>query len=464
HLNNQNMALTAGLEAQTDTYDYPPESRPDVPTAVVDSSERIGLAVETASRWEATPLGERSTDQLLERLLEAPLHTDPFAGAARLGDAFFFIAHGLVYGAVDVGNGQVGDRVHEALPERAPATLYPVPDSLSPATVMHLASLLYRPQRQKEDLDNRITDLPRLAERLEDQEYDGAVCLETDTGVAYLLLHKGRTLLEVFGGDWPADPRQRPWQRWIGEKAVTAHVEKRRTVLPAITYRRELADLEFERVSESDDQTDHTEGSKGALRVVSRGAGHREGRASTIWRDIYRSDRNYQLLRWMLHDLDDYLRERRRFEEWKYLSEWLELIERARLYHHLPRPGESNRDFFDLVTFDEDDKVLHLARRLASVGRTELEELIDDVTAQKKARHDTGDIGGVILMADHFEEDFHDAYRDHLEEVRKSWMFSLQDSVTGYEGFIRIGARRGFHLLPIQYEGGAFNPLFLSAD
>lgn len=48
-------------------------------------------------------------------------------------------------------------------------------------------------------------------------------------------------------------------------------------------------------------------------------------------------------------------------------------------------------------------------------------------------------------------------------EGRKSLLFSLQGSVTGYEGFVRIGTRRGFHLLLVHETETGFQPVLPTA-
>jgi hypothetical protein len=170
----QLQADGAGLDEMTATYDTPPEDASKVPTCLVEAADPVELVARSVGQWAPSALGSRSTAALLDRLLEAPLHTDPFAGATRLGDALFLISEGLVYAAVDVETGRVGDEVHESLPQQAPATLYAVPEHLDSRVVMHLASLLYPPKRQLEGLDSTLTDLPRLAKRLQSEGFDGA--------------------------------------------------------------------------------------------------------------------------------------------------------------------------------------------------------------------------------------------------------------------------------------------------
>lgn len=44
------------------------------------------------------------------------------------------------------------------------------------------------------------------------------------------------------------------------------------------------------------------------------------------------------------------------------------------------------------------------------------------------------------------------------QERQESWLLREQ-TVTGYEGFVRMGARRGFHLLLVLEKNGGFEPM-----
>jgi hypothetical protein len=39
------------------------------------------------------------------------------------------------------------------------------------------------------------------------------------------------------------------------------------------------------------------------------------------------------------------------------------------------------------------------------------------------------------------------------------WSFGVEESFTGYEGFVRVGPRRGFHLLLVEETAGGFVPV-----
>lgn len=438
-----------------------------VPTRLVEGSRPLEIAVHTVLDWRAESLGESSTDSLLEKLLETPLHADPFAGAARLGDSLFFIYQGLIFASVDLEDESVGDHVYEQLPASTSAALYPVPDALDPRCIPHLASILYEPDRLHEQLDSSFTDIPQLVRRLRDDNFDGAVQLRDGSDIAYLFFQNGTDVLEVFSRGWAPDPTEHAWPSWIDDRSVTVDVERRRTHFPAVTYRRELENRSF-RISPSSEgqQVDQTtSGSTMGMRYaswniepVAADEQSAPGRDSTIWRDLYQSDPMYRLVQWMLSVLPAHMDERKRFDGWKYLTHWIPEVSRATLYHQLPRPNSRETDFFDLVTENEEGKVLHLARQVSTLTPSHLEEFLSDVRAAKAARSDRGDIGAALLMADDYTDEFVEAYHDATTDIA-SWVASMTESITGYEGFVRTGMRRGFHLLPVLQTDDGFRPI-----
>ena len=175
---------------------------------------------------------------------------------------------------------------------------------------------------------------------------------------------------------------------------------------------------------------------------------------------IYTSDPLYSFLDWMGRDLPSFFAERDRVKRWRYLAEWVPLVRRAILHHALPRPNSQDSDTFDLVTFDESGKALHLAHRHAHGSAAALEAFVERVVAAKTARIKTGDIGGACFIAPSFDDDalaLYDTMTVH--EEKRSLLFSLQDSLTRYEGFVRMGSRRGFHLLLVVETPEGFRPL-----
>jgi len=453
-------------DGKLQTPTQPENAVDEPPIVIVNGSSPVPMVVRTVRNWSADPLGERATTPLLDKLLETPLHTEPFAGAVQLGETLLLVSQGLVYAGVDLEDGSVGDAVIERIPDEAPATLFPAPDRLNDRIILHLASLLYTPDRVHEDLDSSYTNLPQLVDRLCDDGFDGTVRFETDSDLGYILIDRGERLIDLFSSGWTPDPTEKHWREWVGNRSVVAHVERRRTSLPSVTYRRELRDLSLDvtPASEGTEIDSSDSGTQTSLRhstwIVrpSEPDISNEGRNSTVWRDLYSSDPHYQLLNWILEELPAYLAERGRFDHWKYLATWIEEVAEAHLYTNLQRPDERESDFFGLVTSDPNGKVLHVARRRENVEPRHLQTFVSDVTAAKEARIERGDIGGAFLLASNFEEGVREAYREVLGGDDDSWFLTLQNSMTGYEGFVRIGSRRGFHLMLVEDTGDEFRP------
>jgi hypothetical protein len=394
-------------------------------------AETFRAAVAAFRSWPSRDLGEQATRPLLDRLMDRPLHAPPFAGAALLGDAWLLLADGLALGAVDSRTGEVGDGVFEALPERAAqATLFPVPESLGAGCVRGLASLLHPPRLRHEALDSSFVNLAALAGKLLEEKFDGAFRLKRREGMGTVVFDQGRPVLSLFTKGWDGVPVERPWDEWISGQALRADVEERRQVPAFVSFQRELRNAELD---------------------LTRGVPAVSG--------LLAEDPMVRFLRWSLADLPTYLRERERTAKWKYLVEWLADVRRARLHHDLPRTGAPTTDSFDLATFGEDGRALHLARRVVRGTPEAFAQFRDDVIQAKTARLKTGDIGGALLIARRFDPQTVETWRAERANTTGRWSFGVEESFTGYEGFVRVGPRRGFHLLLVEETDGGFVPV-----
>ena len=166
----------------------------------------------------------------------------------------------------------------------------------------------------------------------------------------------------------------------------------------------------------------------------------------------------YRFLTWMLRELPPYFAERDKIGGWKYLIEWIFQVRKALLHHELPRPGSREADYFDLVTTDADGKVMHLGQRVEEPSPEVFQRFLARVIEAKTARRKTGDVGGAFLIAPEFDDATLEAYREAVK-TPPGGLIGLEESFTGYEGFVRIGPRRGFHLLLVEESGAGFVPL-----
>ncbi|HEV7786912.1 MAG TPA: serine/threonine-protein kinase, partial [Thermoanaerobaculia bacterium] len=395
-------------------------------------------AAAAARSWPARDLGAQGSKSLLERLLDRPLHAPAFAGAALLDDACLFLADGLVLAAVDTRTGETGDAVLEALPAKVRAVLHPTPEGLGAGCVRQLASLLHPPRLRHEGFDSKYVNLPGLIASLGEERFDGALRMRRESGVvAALLFCGGVPVLSLFSAGWEGVPVERPWQEWIGSVAVQADVVECRQMPCFLSFQRELRNAEV--------QVTRTP----APVIVS------EGTANPLLAE----DPMARFLRWSLEEAPRFFAERERTARWKYLVEWLADVRRAALHHDLPRTGTPATDFFDLATFDADGRVLHLAQRVSRATPEVLAAFKDDVVRAKTARLKGGDVGGAILVARSFDDATLEAYNTTELGSTGRFTFGVEESFTKYEGFVRVGPRRGFHLLLVQETDAGFTPI-----
>jgi len=449
----------------------PPGAAGPVPPAVlrgVPAGEGWRAAVAVVRSWPAKELGVQTSKTLLERLLDRPLHAAPFAGAVFFGESCLFLADGLVLGAVDVrtgGNGAIGDGVVEALPALAPTTLRPAPPGIpgvlsQGAHLMRvLASLLRPPRLRHQHLDSSFVSLPALGVKLREEGFEGALRLRrrrpAGEAAGIILFCGGSPAVAVFDDGWDDVPVDRPWEEWVSGVALHADVEESHAVPGFLSFRRELRNVTV-------DVAPGPEPRAGAsLRMPTAVLLTPAKPASAADPLLLAEDPIYRFLRWSLTELPAFFRERDKTARWKYLAEWLADVRTARLHHDLPRPGSLETDFFDLVTFDAGGRALHLAERVARGSAGALDEIRNRIIRAKTARIKTGDVGGAFLIARSFDDDALAAYRagDPGSTSGGRWTFGFEESFTGYEGFVRVGPRRGFHLLLVEETDDGFLPI-----
>lgn len=425
--------------------------------------------VEVVTAWPSQNLATQSTEQLLARLLEKPLHTAAFSGAAMIGPACLLICDGQLVGALDTRDGAQGDAVAEGLPTEAPARLHPTPQGLSARLVSTLASVLHPPMVRHADLDSSFVNLPALGQKLREDRFNGLMRLRHGEGWALILFIEGQNALSLYSRGWEGIPVEQSWQRWVGDVVVRASVEEKVVRPLSSWYRLTFRNFELQaRPVEKGSGTAPANRSASSSRIRQIFSSGRTSPISTgrlVLRlspgrsaplsgpTHYEEAPAYHFLSWALQALPPFFAERDKSSSWKYLSEWIPKVRRAQLYHDLPRPESRESDFFDLVTTDDAGKVLHLGQRFAKPTPKHFEACLERVVAAKTARIKTGDVGGVFFVAPSFPENVLQAYAERIQ--------GGSESFTGYAGFVRIGARRGFHLLLVEERDDAYSPLLV---
>jgi hypothetical protein len=428
--------------------------------------------VKAVTHWPAREMTRQRILPLVDRLLEKPLHAPAFAGALLVGTTCLFLYDGLLLGAVDQASGLLGDEAAENLPPEATSLLYPIPEGLPARIIPLLTSILNPPLARHSDLDTSFINLPAMVQKLQEEGFNGLLRLQRGSASGWIFFDQGRDLLSLYSTGWGDIPLEQSWQRWVSKHNVRASIEEKTQIPLGLWYRKSLRNfictvepIEITKGNKNSGtgstasrlfRTPRRSTSGNILLQISPAKGQTQAEEAS---DYYQQDPIYRFLVWSLDHLPGFLAEREHSERWKYLSEWLPLVRQAHLHHDLPRPGSRDSDLFDLVTTDSAGKVLHIGQRMARASAANVQQFIQQVVAAKMARKKTGDIGGAFLIAPSFDDDSLKVYGESVRETGSGRWFAMEESFTGYEGFVRVGPRRGFHLMLIQEDGERFEPI-----
>lgn len=392
--------------------------------------------------WPEKALGRLPVRATLDRLLDRSLHAEPFAGAIRFGRVIVLAHDGRVVGALDSSSRRTGDEVIESLPPQAEIALHPVPADLPKSVVPLLGTLLHAPKVLNDGLDSSFVNLKALMRKLGDEGFEGILRLGRDGATGLVLQTGGRTLLTMFSDGWDGIPVDEPWETWVGSQPVQARVEEKNVPRLAFEVRRKFKDLELQ-VDPISRPPIITAPPAAGLKLSGQTGSPSESPA-------------VRFLTWGIEHLPPFFAERGKTDRWKYVVDWLPLARKGRLHHELARPGANGADFFDLATFDEHEKALHLMHRVARATQREVKDFIDRVSSAKGARIKGGDIGAAFLLSPSFDPSALSAYRTATLAESGRW---IEETLTRYEGFVRMGPRRGFHLLLVKELPDGFEPI-----
>jgi hypothetical protein len=431
------------------------------PVVVAEGSVPHRLVASTMRRWPATALGSQSTRSLLDRVLERPLHARAFCGALDAGGTCLLIADGIIFAAFEPSTGRIGDAVIESMPEEVDATLYAIPSEQDVRVVGLLASLLAPPRSGPTALDASIVELGQLGRKLAAEGFDGALRLAQGDELGFALFSRGQRVLDLFSDGWPISPTARRWEEWIGTSGATASIEPVRHAFPSITFRRQLRDLPLEvvrpEVDASSSVRSDTRAAAKALELRPRSGTPADlRRGESTLQTLVVADPIHDAARWVLTELAPQFVRFGRAGRWKGLVEPLARVREVWL-HHAPGNGHGDAGF-DAVTYGADHQVLHVIERVALGTKVTVDGLIRRAIALKTTLGHA-ELGGAILIAPRFEEEALGGYLEALRGAKKRSVFSGLDALSHKEGFVRLGARSGLHVLLIEETDGERRPL-----
>jgi|CXWL01.1.fsa_nt_gi serine/threonine-protein kinase len=429
---------------------------------------QLPLAVaHLVSSWPAQAAPAQSVERLLARLLDKPPHAPAFSGGVAVGSRLLLLHDGQVLAAIERRNGRHGAEVSEDLGDNVPAQLHPVPDALPRPTVQVLAGLLGTATLVQGGLDSSIVHLPGLAAKLASEQFDGVVRVHREGGEGRIVLVAGEPVLAFFSGNWEDVDLEQAWTAWVGQFPLGIEIERMAPSPLDLTWSLRLRDLELICELSSAPRTSRGSGSLTSRRMplLTR---RLSAPATTLdlspvsevepGAEGWRESPAVRLLGWLLTEGASHFADAKVVTRWKYLAEWLPLVRRAKLYTELRKEGRSRVGRFDLATLDRDGKVLHLAKRFARIDAAAFRRALALAIEEKESRIAGGDIGGVIFAAPEFPPEVIALYVEAIES-HASGFRRLQENLTGYAGFVRIGSRRGFHLLLVEERAGGFSPL-----
>ncbi len=426
-----------------------------VPSISVQGNTAAALVANTVRTWPAEPVPRQPTATLLDRLLERPLHVPAFCGAVEVPGASLLVCDGIIYAAFDPATGRADDAILDGLPEVVDATLRALPASGDPRVVTLLASVLAPAEPRLPRLDSAYTDLPRLAQKLAAEGFDGALRFTRGPSLGFALFSKGRRVLEVFGAGWPSAGR---WEEWISGSGALASVEERRIAFPSVTFRQQLREFELEVVRPTATKTNavlsDSRAEAGTLQLRPRDPATRAlRRGDSTVQALMDQDPAYALARWALVDLGHQLEQYRRTSKWKALAGPLEAVRAVKLHQSIDGVAGA----FDVATWGESGRLLHLFERVSVGGRQQVERFVARALAAKVRRR-PDELGGAVLIAPKFTDDGLEAYLQALRSSGSALLGGL-DAFTHKEGFIRLSVRTGLHVLLVEEAEGRRRPL-----
>jgi serine/threonine-protein kinase len=417
--------------------------------------------------WPASSLPPQSVGRLLARLLDKPIHAAAFSGGLAIGERVLLFHDGQVVGAIDRKSGRTGDEVAEQLPVESSAQLHPLPEGLPLRTLAVLAGLLGVTRTRQSGLDSRFVHLPGLAEKLVGENFDGVLHLHREGDEGRVVLVGGRSVLAFFSGPWAGVEVDRSWARWVGEVPVELDVVEVSAVPLHLTWTLRLRN--FDLLCETPPTSRASRGSSSVVTrrlplLARRLETSREIAQLTPTRPLetnvedWRRAPSARLLEWLLTEGPGHFRDAKLASRWKYLAGWLPLVRRARLHTNLGDEDDWSHPCYDVATYDERGKVLHLAHYFTRLTEGSFEAVLARVARDKEARMATGDIGGVVLAAREFPPGIVGLYLSTIES-HASGLRRLQENLSGYAGFVRVGPLRGYHLLLLEDRAQGFKPL-----
>ncbi len=425
-------------------------------------------AISVFESWEKKELGKGLLNEILDRLLDIPIYTDPFSGALFVDERFLLLIwKGHILQAVDARKNRIGEKAMAAVPDAGRSfTIFSPPKPGSSNLPLVLSTALDERKAIHENIESAVINVAALIHKLIKDRFTGVVRLRYERGAIQLGFYAGSRIFMLRSPGLNLDISSTVFadvSTVLGQMPFTADVFETRLTPRGESLRRFFRDARIlvERLPEAtpnhldmlkQKKKDYHPHAADELRrslslALSTGGkdGIRVGKRILSARDLLRNDFCLRFREWLLFDLFIHLLSSGARDSMKYVCTWIPGIET--LHFNFPLEDEEGRKhYFDIVAMDRTGKILHLVQRGRDGGVDAVGAFLDSAISVKRRLTKTGDVGGVFHVSpETYTDESMTLFHERTAVKKKQMGLGLLDSLTGYKGFVRIGKNRGFH-------------------
>jgi len=428
--------------------------------------------------WPARRVEGKGRSDMVRYLLDASQHSAPFSGVAIVDlNTMLLCWQGHLIACIDVNTHQYGDAVLQAIPENTEEMVLFTPISLHlrPFALL-LATILRDPVSDYNTLHSDQFVSSEFVSKLEHDQFTGVLRLRFGDHLAWIGFERG-VYIFMLKNDYTAAPVEKNVSCDLDAATAgvpfdldvfTTHFTPLQAGLACLFCDFSLRFIASKKTPPASLLKMKPKQLSAAFRLEYQDAVALEpvehkvippivfaGKKITAV-DLLESDDAYRFARWLMSVAYGSLLAEGHKDALKYMTTWLADVSRVCIHHALiDEEGVSH--MFDVVTYDADDKVLHVVKRGAAKA-SDLDSFVAQVTAVKEHLDSTGGLGSALYWCDKASsEAFKEARDIHVLRPQKSILrMGALDLLTGFRSFVRLGPNRGFHLLLVEQQGEGF--------
>lgn len=431
--------------------------------------EKLIWLLSIFENWKKQVIQSGAVKDILDRILNVPIYTEPFSGALVIDDFFLMLIwKGHIIQGINLKTNSLGEKALETLPEKGSHyTLYTIDEDRNADMPLVLNTILEEKKVIYKDLDSSIIDIVALIQKLIAEKFTGAIHLRYKEGDIYLGFFSGSRMFILRSSGLDLDisstvfanltalVKRKPFQADVLKTQLTPLRDSIRRFfkgtsisvvrLPMVMLNKEG---KIEKKKLEYDNPQDLEELKQSLHLDISLPEHREiriGDKKISAEELLRNDFSFRFTEWFISDFFVTLMSSGNKLSLKYICTWIPKITTVKLNYPL-KDEEGKEHVFDVVTMDENGKILHLVYRGLNGKPEPLKKFLETAISVKKVFISGGDIGGVFYVSPNAFADASLAFHNEVTAVkRKPLGFSILDSLSGFKGFVRIGKNRGFH-------------------